>query len=238
MSNGREWYPAAWVDETCPPPKARPEDFVAAYGETYQLGYAPDDNSILDDEDREVFTEQLAIGDIVDFMCCDRFDDVDLTIFREGGWHLHYEAPVGHNWVTVNSDIDTLHDSFDELIDAIRDPADDLQAYVFHDDAKIIKNGTIDIAAGEGHAPAGFLDTAGAFTPNCCDFADGTDYYELWAYSASKNAANDVVIDGNPAHTWFCGSVIGGGWPSEHGRALDSIACVHGPPRVQNLRSQ
>jgi hypothetical protein len=89
-------------------------------------------------------------------MCCDRFDDVDLTIFREGGWHLHDEAPVGHNWVTVNGDIDTLHDSFDELIDAIRDPADDLQAYVFHDDAKIIKNGTIDIAAGEAMRRQGF----------------------------------------------------------------------------------
>jgi hypothetical protein len=42
------------------------------------------------------------------------------------------------------------------------------------------------------------------------DIASGTDFYELFMFGESKNALNDLTFDGNPAHTWFCGTVVGG----------------------------
>jgi hypothetical protein len=76
--------------------------------------------------------------------------------------------------------------------------------------AKIVKNGVIDIAACEGWAPAGFADTAASSVPAVMDIASGTDFYELFMFGESKNALNDLTFDGNPAHTWFCGTVVGG----------------------------
>lgn len=134
MSEGREWYPADWVDEVCPPSKPRPEDFVLVDGSTYQLGYAMGDNDALDD-DRDVFNQRLAIGDIVNFMSCDRFDDVEMTVRRDGTHRLHGNIPREHNWVTLQGDMDTLRDSFDEMLQAIFDPRDDLHGYVFDDEA-------------------------------------------------------------------------------------------------------
>lgn len=128
----REWYPADWVDESCPPSKPRPEDFVLVDGDSYQLGYEPGDKRILDDE-REIFNQQLAAGDIVHFMCCDRFDDVDVTVTRCGHHTVHGAIPPEHNWVTVQGDMDTLRDSFDEILKAIFDPRGDLHSSVFDD---------------------------------------------------------------------------------------------------------
>jgi hypothetical protein len=74
--------------------------------------------------------------------------------------------------------------------------------------AKVIKNGTIDIAAGIGNW-ANLADCAQAVIPTVFDLASGNDYYEVYAYSTSKNAANDVGLDGNPAHVWFSGASVG-----------------------------
>jgi hypothetical protein len=73
---------------------------------------------------------------------------------------------------------------------------------------KIIKNGSIDIGAGIGWATAGVADTAGSFVANVRDFSTVGDYYELYVYAESKNAANDIGCDGNPAHTWFTGALV------------------------------
>jgi hypothetical protein len=128
----REWYPADWLDETCPPSKPRPEDFVLHDGEGYRLGYDAADGDVFDGE-REAFNQEIAIGDIINFMCCDRFDDVEVTVRRDRRFDVHGEIPPEHNWVAVQGDVDTLHDSFAELIEAIFDPHDDLHDYVFHD---------------------------------------------------------------------------------------------------------
>lgn len=134
MAEDRQWYPADWVDEACPASKEAPEDFIIADGDGWRLGYAADDKDVLDD-DRETCNAPLAIGEIVNFMCCDRFDDVDLVIYRDGACQARGRIPREHNRVTIFHDMDTLRDSFDELIDAIRDPRDELHAYVFDDDA-------------------------------------------------------------------------------------------------------
>lgn len=75
---------------------------------------------------------------------------------------------------------------------------------------KIWKNGTsnVEISACEGWSPAGFANTAGSLVGGTIDLANGTDYYEMYAYGEYTGAANVGVMDGNPAHTWFCGHSI------------------------------
>ncbi|MGY3605657.1 MULTISPECIES: hypothetical protein [unclassified Bradyrhizobium] len=76
--------------------------------------------------------------------------------------------------------------------------------------AKIWKNGqATEVSAGVGWAPAGFAGTGGTFIPRTIDLANGTDYYELFIFVDNTANTNIGVADGNPAHTWFCGNVIG-----------------------------
>jgi len=136
MAEDRQWYPADWVDEACPPAKSTPDEFIvadAAVPTGYRLGYADDDDGLFGDE-REVFNQALAIGDVVDFMCCDRFDDMEAELSPTGECRLLGEIPPGHNSVMINGDIDTLHESFDDLIAALRDPCEDLDDYIFDPD--------------------------------------------------------------------------------------------------------
>lgn len=72
--------------------------------------------------------------------------------------------------------------------------------------AKIIKNGGIGLDnACQGWEPAGYTNTAGAVLPAVVDIASEGDFYELKGFGTSANGLNDLVIDGNPAHTYFCG---------------------------------
>lgn len=159
MSEERQWYPADWVDETCPPAKSAPENFIiadAAMPTGYRLGYEDDDDGLFGDE-REVFSEVLAIGDIVTFMCCDSFDDIDLVIYRDGACQARGSIPRGHNWVTIHGDMDTLRDSFDETLTAIRDPASDLHAYVFDEDPADPQTITLSFARWSDRLPHQFV---------------------------------------------------------------------------------
>jgi hypothetical protein len=130
MSEEREWYPANWVDESCPPHKARPEDFVVVEDSAYRLGYAAGDPACFGDE-QDWLTQPLEPGDVVDFMCCDRLGEVIVTVRRDGTHVVHGAIPPDHNWVTVDGDMDTLRDSFDEILQAIFDPREDIHASTF-----------------------------------------------------------------------------------------------------------
>jgi hypothetical protein len=140
MADERQWYPADWVDESCPLHKASPDGFIVAEADgSYCLGYAADDKDVLAD-DRENLNRPLAIGDVVDFMCCDRLDNVEADFFRSGELIPHGAIPPEHNNVTIGGDIDTLHESFDDLVAALSDPREDLHDYVdclFEDDGDL-----------------------------------------------------------------------------------------------------
>lgn len=61
-----------------------------------------------------------------------------------------------------------------------------------------------DLKACPGWTPAGFTNTAGA-GHTFFDVAAGDEVYQLIIFTTSKDALNNVVIDGNPAHTWWQG---------------------------------
>ena len=69
---------------------------------------------------------------------------------------------------------------------------------------KIFKNGTTDVCTGIGHlVPQPGVAVALA---SCDDLANGTDFYQVEAYGDSADGADDLVVDGNPSHTFFSGS--------------------------------
>jgi len=116
-----EWYPAELVDESCPPHKSSPIEFVFHDGEHWMLGYAPGDAGVMD-EDREVCNRVIQPGVIVEFMTAERLGEVDATLKRDGSFELHGTIPRSHNVVIVNGDSDLLYDDFDALIKAIISP--------------------------------------------------------------------------------------------------------------------
>lgn len=123
---GLEWYPADWVDESCPPPKSAPLGFAffSEPGQCWMLGYAPDDDSVLE-EDRQIWNDQLDVGDVVAFVSCERLGDVEVTFRRDGSFDLHGPIPRGHNVVIANGDSDLLYASFEDLVEAIKCPTDE-----------------------------------------------------------------------------------------------------------------
>jgi len=118
-----EWYPADWVDESRPPSKASPQEFIVQYGDECLLGYRPSDKGVGQD-DVELWNQPLKAGDVVQFVSCDRLPDVEATLRHDGSYELHGKIDPSHNVVIVDGDIDTLQGSFDALIKDIKSPED------------------------------------------------------------------------------------------------------------------
>lgn len=118
MAEALEWFPADWVDEVCPPSRSAPGEFIVQVSGGFELGYA-------DPDDAEMHNQPLKIGDVIQFITCDRLPDVEATLRSDGSYELHGTIPPSHNVVIVDGNIDTLQESFDALIAALKAPADD-----------------------------------------------------------------------------------------------------------------
>ncbi|MDX3971134.1 MAG: hypothetical protein QHD01_31700 [Bradyrhizobium sp.] len=113
-----EWYPADWVDETCPPAKAAPSEFIVSIEDGFELGYSAPGDAVAEEFARHysnLYNRPLSIGDVVEFISCERLGDVDATLRRDGTYVLHGTLPAVYNALIVDGDIDTLCDSFEEL---------------------------------------------------------------------------------------------------------------------------
>lgn len=115
-----EWYPAEFVDEACPPAKRSPAEFVFFDGDNWQLGYAPDDKSVLDN-DREC-NRIIKPGDVCEFMTCDRLGDLEAIFKRDGAMTFKGTVPGAYNVVVVNYDSDLLYQSLEDLAKEITGP--------------------------------------------------------------------------------------------------------------------
>ncbi|MBR0687321.1 hypothetical protein JQ594_15425 [Bradyrhizobium manausense] len=113
-----EWFPSDWVDEMCPPSRPSPTGFIVPVVGGFELGYASG-------EDSELHNQPLKVGDVVQFVSCERLPDVEATLRIDGTYDLHGRTiPIGHNVVIVDGDIDTVQPSFDALITDIKKPED------------------------------------------------------------------------------------------------------------------
>ncbi|SDC07686.1 hypothetical protein SAMN05216337_1001196 [Bradyrhizobium brasilense] len=120
-----EWYPEEFVDEVCPPSKPRPEGFFFFDGERWQLGYGPQVDDQVMEEDREVFNRVVEIGAVVNFISCERLPSAEVILKRSGEYELvSGEIPHQHNVVIVDHDSDTLHETLTDLLTAIKEDTD------------------------------------------------------------------------------------------------------------------
>jgi hypothetical protein len=167
MSDGIEWYPADWVDEWCPPSKPSPDGFILREGNGFVLGYALGEKGV-DDDDRGLFNGPLDPGAVVNFISCERFADVEVTLRHDGTFDMHGPMPAGEVSIMVDHDVDTLHESFEALIAALKEPGDDpfhIRHYIF-DDAETEKRVTLQLARWSDSKPHLFeiVDSKPMFT--------------------------------------------------------------------------
>lgn len=122
-----EWYPANWVDESCPPSKSAPAEFIVPVTGGFELGYvraADSSAGKFSGHYSDLYNQPLSIGDVVEFISCERLGDVDATLRRDGTYLLHGTLPGVYNALIVDGDIDTLCDSFEELTKRIQSRGD------------------------------------------------------------------------------------------------------------------
>ncbi|EJN11821.1 hypothetical protein PMI42_04835 [Bradyrhizobium sp. YR681] len=113
-----EWYPADWVDETCPPAKKAPAEYIVPIETGFELGYVRTGDAAAAKfaaHYNTIYNQPLSLGDVVDFISCERLGDVDVTLRRDGTYVLHGTLPRVYNALIVDGDIDTLCDSFEEM---------------------------------------------------------------------------------------------------------------------------
>jgi len=167
MSDDLEWYPLNWVGESCPPSKSSPDDFIIAECGGFILGYAEGEKGV-DPEDRALWNERLDPGSVVEFVSCERFADVEATLRRDGGYELHGPLPAGVS-LMVDHDTDTLHESFEALIEALEQPDNDpfhMRNFIF-DDAETEKRVELQLARWSDSQPHLFeiVDGKPSFRP-------------------------------------------------------------------------
>jgi hypothetical protein len=133
--SGRKWWVAELADEVMPPGLTSPDLFVVAMPDgTFRLDY-PANTPGVDEDERNLFRRPLGNGDIVNFLCCDDFGLIDISIGPSGTYGVHGSAEAlavitaglpTHFWLP--GDIDTLASSIEEFVnfylenDPIKEP--------------------------------------------------------------------------------------------------------------------
>lgn len=127
FAHTRKWWPACVIDETLPPGRERPEDWLApdAAGVT----------TILWDDASDSIAVTFAPGDTVSFMWWEDRGSVQVTVKPDGSWNLEDPRDSGTidmftgeaapqtpsariaeaNWFAEASDYETMSESMDSF---------------------------------------------------------------------------------------------------------------------------
>lgn len=109
MAEKREWWPEDFVDEAMPEGRDSPDAWLAGAVQR------PDGWLIRSGEEDEGVGVRVALGEVLDFVWCERHGEVEVTFKEGGGWTAHGPVPDGYNWCRIAGDQDTLQGSLDEL---------------------------------------------------------------------------------------------------------------------------
>jgi hypothetical protein len=116
-ARARQWWPADWADETMPPARAEPDEFLINANGHFWLGYAAAAADATDQEKR-FFSVAVAVGDIVEFLCCDDLGAVAITINPDGSYQVHGVVPPECTHFWLGGDSDTLMHTLDDFVAA------------------------------------------------------------------------------------------------------------------------
>lgn len=111
----RQWWPLDWADEVMPPGRLSPEGFLIEADGDYYLGYALDAEDASEQEKRHL-SRKIASGDIVKFICCEQFGEIDITINPDGTFTTDEPPPTRANRFMVQYDPDTMADNLETFV--------------------------------------------------------------------------------------------------------------------------
>jgi hypothetical protein len=128
------WLPSKLMDETFPPPRPSPDDWITSLDD----GAPAIENG--EDYDQQEPT-LLHDGEVILFQRCDHYGNANLTLAADGGWKVDRpKPPVATDVVAINGwQYETHASSVDEcatmLVQAEADPGDyEISYYSWSDD--------------------------------------------------------------------------------------------------------
>lgn len=89
----REWWPAFMADEMMPSPEATPSGWIReALGDTWLIAERAEDR-----ESDASLRMDIASGETMDFIFCDRLPDVQIRVYADGSFELLAGTGEGAN---------------------------------------------------------------------------------------------------------------------------------------------
>jgi len=110
--------PEIYLDETTPPPRATPDDWIVRKGDAFMIDNGPG----FYDEDEESEALRLNHGERVAFSRLYTYPDATLTFLENGKYRC--AAPEGAEHVMVACEPQTMMDSVDQLAAYLREDGD------------------------------------------------------------------------------------------------------------------
>lgn len=92
----RKWYPAEYVDEVCPSGLDSPLAWLRPIGDGYYTLKSPYHDAPEEEAERWVF-HPMKEGTIIPFMWCDEFEDVSISITRQGNFFVMPGSSIHKN---------------------------------------------------------------------------------------------------------------------------------------------
>ncbi|MCW2276340.1 hypothetical protein GJ654_18615 [Rhodoblastus acidophilus] len=101
------------MDETTPPPRATPDDWIVRKGDAFMIDFVP----VFCDDDEASEALALKNGERVPFGRLYTYPTATLTFGENGKWQCEPPAPNGAEQVMVEDDPETMSDSVAELVE-------------------------------------------------------------------------------------------------------------------------
>lgn len=115
--NTRMWWPAFMVDEVLPRPEETPTAWLReALGDIWLVAERAEDRM-----DEESIREEIAPGDTMDFLYCDRLQPIAIEIGEDGSLLSHGADAEGANRFSVVGEPDMSADSLAELAELLKE---------------------------------------------------------------------------------------------------------------------
>ncbi len=107
LTSLRRWVPSIFIEDICPNPRARPEDWIATHPNGAKW--------LFSDDVCEQQPVRVDIGDIVRFNWVVDHGTFEITLHPNGSWSCDDALPEGANGFMEPSDTDTYAETMDEF---------------------------------------------------------------------------------------------------------------------------
>lgn len=117
--NGREWWPADWLDEISPPGRSTPDQFVIR-AHTHWLGYAFGAEDVSEEQVR-LYSRRLEDGDVVPFCCFDDLGTIVVKVAKDRSFTVAGHLDPKASWFWEEGNPEASGDTLEEVVRVIDD---------------------------------------------------------------------------------------------------------------------